>query len=163
MPTFLKIDHRILKSSEWKMSTYEQKGKWLGYYQQCLKSKGRHVKDEHEEACRLYRGSRWGLEVNMFPRFSKVAEEDVEAIYEAYPRKVGRGAALLSIRKACVEHGAEMIMEKVKLYAKAREGEEKFFTPHAQTWMNQQRYLDDPEEWAVKKPEEEIRDNKFNI
>jgi len=68
-------------------------------------------------------------------------------IYEAYPRKVGRGAATRAIARALRMVSADELLEAVREYSLAREGQERQYTPHCATWMNQERWADDREEW----------------
>ncbi len=71
-----------------------------------------------------------------------------EDIYGSYPRKVGKPAALQAIRRAVVEHGADFIEERTKLFATTCNAETRFI-PHPATWFNQQRYADDPATWRT--------------
>lgn len=86
---------------------------------------------------------------------SPKAEASAQAItvYEAYPIKVGRGAALPKIEIAIRTHGFEKILEATKAYAEAtatwRESDREYI-PNPATWFNQQRYLDDRREWFKK-------------
>lgn len=84
-------------------------------------------------------------------------KSSIEEIYALYPRKVGKRAALLSIEKALrrVAHEtwiadgreAEFIKDRVREFASSPAGNRGLLTPHATTWFNQSRYLDDPKEW----------------
>jgi hypothetical protein len=72
------------------------------------------------------------------------------AIYEAYPRKVGRPAALNKIVKAMgkINHAELLIRTQAYASAVAEWPEsEKIFIPHPATWFNQERYNDDPVTW----------------
>ena len=82
----------------------------------------------------------------------------LEEIYHAYPRHVGKEAALKSIRKALVRiapRDAEWLMDRVKAYAESRRGQDEQFTPHPGTWFNEGRYDDDAlkpkakQEWVL--------------
>lgn len=92
------------------------------------------------------------------------AEATAEMVYEAYPRHVGRKAALLAIKRAAKDdskgtlntargHGAftfEHLLERARAYAEAVTKwpeRDRPFIPHPATWFNQGRYLDDPKEW----------------
>jgi hypothetical protein len=89
--------------------------------------------------------------------------QQAEAIYAAYPRKVGKPAALKAINatikleslKQDLGLSYQQLLEKTRLYARARaqaiskNHEESKFTPHPATWFNQQRYMDDPIEWGI--------------
>ena len=76
-------------------------------------------------------------------------------IYEAYPRHIGRIAALKAIGKAVREMARTMgetlaretIMRATVRFACSEAGQRGQFTPHPATWFNQGRYLDDPQEW----------------
>jgi len=71
-----------------------------------------------------------------------------EIIYEAYPRKVARPAAIQAIRRALQAKSFDWLLERVQKYAACVEGSSKKFIPHPATWFNQARYDDDPKEWA---------------
>ena len=73
--------------------------------------------------------------------------DDCLTIFHAYPRLVARGAALRAIAKALKAVPFAELLEAVREYARAREGQERQYTPHCSTWMNQERYADDREEW----------------
>ena len=68
-------------------------------------------------------------------------------IYAAYPRKVGRGAAIKAISKALKIVPFDELLEAVEMYARSRDGQERQFTPHPSTWFNQERWTDDRSEW----------------
>lgn len=88
-----------------------------------------------------------------------------EQIYAAYPRKVGRRAALTAITRAIDrqtnhiraalyrERATQEILGLTEAFAAAVARwpkEEQKFVPHPATWYNQERYLDDPGEWNGK-------------
>jgi len=97
-------------------------------------------------------------------RTSHIPESEVESIYEAYPRKVGRPNALKAIRKALKlesakkEHGlsSKAFLEKTKLWATAceqriaKDPEAAQYIKHPATWFNQQCYLEPATEWGIK-------------
>ena len=76
------------------------------------------------------------------------AAHQAEMIYEAYPRKVARPAAIQAIRRALQAKSFDWLLGQVERYAEAVEGQSKKFVPHPATWFNQARYDDDPKEWA---------------
>lgn len=91
------------------------------------------------------------------------AKPTPEAIYEAYPRKVGRKAAIDAINRAIERHKAEegttpatpYLLDRTTAFAAAVAGwpaDERNFVPHPATWFNQGRYDDDPKEWLRGKP-----------
>lgn len=75
------------------------------------------------------------------------SQQDIEAIYAEYPRKVGKGAALKAIALACKKHDPEWLIERVRTYAASPAGQAGQFTPHPSTWFNQERFNDDEAEW----------------
>ncbi|MDG5767379.1 hypothetical protein QA596_07880 [Balneolales bacterium ANBcel1] len=80
---------------------------------------------------------------------SKLKHDQNNRIYEAYPRKVGKKAALKKIEAALKELDADTLYEKTRQFASAVDGKNKKFIPHPSTWFGQGRYLDDPSEWQV--------------
>lgn len=75
------------------------------------------------------------------------------SIYSVYPRKVGRAKALTEIKKALSKVEFTELIQKVKLYAGARDGQPIKYTPHPATWFSQERYADDPAGWTESEPE----------
>lgn len=79
-----------------------------------------------------------------------------EAIYQAYPRKVAKAAALRSILQCLKKKkggGPEGLLAAVEAYAAAVAGwpeSEVEFVPHPATWFNGGRFEDDPAEWERK-------------
>lgn len=74
--------------------------------------------------------------------------DKVESIYKEYPRKIAKQDALKAINKALKERTFEFLLEKTKLYYKAREGQDSQFTPYPASWFNAGHYDDDPKEWV---------------
>ena len=78
-------------------------------------------------------------------------------IYLAYPRHVAKIAALKAIARAVRELGRavgeqearQTIYEATRSFADSPAGNKGLYTPHCSTWMNQGRYLDDPQEWYL--------------
>lgn len=83
-------------------------------------------------------------------------------IYQLYPRKVGKRAALAAIDKAISRikgtmggglfesQAIEYLTERVRLYAHVVSGwprSDRAFIPHPATWFNQDRFDDDDREW----------------
>jgi hypothetical protein len=85
--------------------------------------------------------------------------EQISAIYDNFPRKVGKIAALKAIQKAVTylvkQEGITPIEARRKLYkatllyARSPVGQnpDKTLVPHPATWFNRGSYLDDPQEW----------------
>lgn len=83
----------------------------------------------------------------------------LDRMYDAYPRKVGRAAALKSIKKALnriakggysAEQSIEFLLDRVACFAASPAGQKGQYTPHPSTWFNQDRFLDDEQEWQAK-------------
>lgn len=70
-----------------------------------------------------------------------------EQVYELYPLKVAKAAALKAIRKALETQKLDFLLERTALFAKVRNGNLDF-CPHPSTWFHQERYNDDPAAWA---------------
>lgn len=71
-----------------------------------------------------------------------------EEVYRAYPRKVGKPAAIKAIERAIKTHGLELVMAGTKAFTAASADTEPHFIPYPQKFYNQERYLN---EW--KKPQ----------
>lgn len=95
-------------------------------------------------------------------RRSKIAKRDsdppgFDAFWSACPRKVGKGAAKKSYRAALGKTDADTLIRTMSRHAKlwARNGTEERFVPHPATWLNHERWNDEP---ARKKPPDEWQD-----
>jgi hypothetical protein len=64
-----------------------------------------------------------------------------ERFWKPYPRKVGKGAALKAWRTACKTADPEQIIAGLTRF---RWPDDHKFTPHPATWLNAQRWLDEP-------------------
>ena len=78
------------------------------------------------------------------------ASENFDTFWSIYPRKKGKAEAKLAFNKALKKTGAETILSGVKIYALEREGQEMEFTAWASTWLNQERWEDEPDTQTVK-------------
>ena len=87
------------------------------------------------------------------------SNDQIETIYQAYPRKVAHAPALKAIRKALegIEKSSksspgevfEWLLWTVRAYASSAAGQRQTGTdyrPHPATWFNAERYFDDPQE-----------------
>ncbi len=80
-------------------------------------------------------------------------DDAAERIYNFYPRRVAKQAAIKAITKAIAENGVSSIETATKAYAKAVASypeDDKKFIPHPATWFNRGSYEDDPSEWERK-------------
>jgi hypothetical protein len=73
-------------------------------------------------------------------------ENQAEEIYQAYPLKVGKPAALKAIQRALTKEPFEALLAKTLRFAAAK-GTDLAYCPHPSTWFNQDRYNDDPATW----------------
>jgi len=74
------------------------------------------------------------------------------SIYAAYPKKVGRAAAIKAI-KAAIKAGVDpaRLLERTEAYAAAVKqwpASEQQYIPHPATWYNHGRWDDDPAAWV---------------
>lgn len=90
-------------------------------------------------------------------------QNDVAEIYNLYPRKVGKNAALKAINNALDrlrkgEGGEPMgratatafLIERTKIFAESEAGNKGVYTPYPASFYNAARYLDDKSEWGIK-------------
>ena len=94
-------------------------------------------------------------------------DQYLRAIYNAYPRHVGKREALKAFDRALYRlefeeksdipeafwkmadglKPADYLLEMVRIYASSPAGKKGNFTPHPSTWANQSRYFDDVMDW----------------
>jgi hypothetical protein len=70
-----------------------------------------------------------------------------EKIYNLYPKKVGKDAALKAIKKALAAVDANTLERIVTEYAESQRGADMQFIPNPSTWFNQGRWQDDQSTW----------------
>jgi len=104
----------------------------------------------------------------------------VEEIYQLYPRKVGKRAALKAISYALTrlhdgeagiplnwDQAADALKKVTAIFSQSPAGNSARFTPHTATWFNRSSYLDDRKEWfnneIPSKTELRIRKNRAAI
>ena len=86
-------------------------------------------------------------------------QDSALAIYQAYPRKVGKLAALKAIEKALKVSDSASILAGVQRFAaqvKAERTEDRFI-PHPSTWFNAGRWLDETKDSKIAKQAELAR------
>ena len=76
-----------------------------------------------------------------------VITPEIEALYQAYPRHVGKQGAFKAIAKALISCSFAALMPKVVAFAASPAGRAGQYTPHPATWFNAGRWEDDPETW----------------
>ena len=67
------------------------------------------------------------------------------AVYQAYPRKKGKLAALKAIEKAAKSTPIAELLERTKTYAKQCVDKDPQFIPFPATWFNAGSYMDEPD------------------
>ena len=73
-------------------------------------------------------------------------------IYQAYPRKVSKPAAMKAIRRALTRVKAERLLDRTRAYARVwaqAPANRKRFIPYPATWFNQEQYNDSESEWLT--------------
>ncbi len=94
------------------------------------------------------------------------SSSQADEIYAAYPKKVGRPAALRAIRRALAKHAFDFLLERTRLFAQTCNSPTEFI-PFPSTWFNQERFNDNPSTWRRtggsngKPPPAIIRPDKF--
>lgn len=68
-----------------------------------------------------------------------------EEWWSIYPRKIGKGAAKKSYKKAIKKISHSDLIVITNRYQKGVSGTDKQFIPHPATWLNQERWSDEPE------------------
>jgi hypothetical protein len=71
--------------------------------------------------------------------------------YAAYPRKVAKGTAAKAYAKAAAVVGHEKLLNAAQAFAQSEVAHTEF-CPYPATWLNSERYDDDPAEWNRHKP-----------
>lgn len=95
---------------------------------------------------------------NKTPNGVSVTSLEVEAIYQAYPIKVGKGRAIKEIAKALKKIPFDDLLRAVKEFAESDAGKAGEFTPHPSTWFHQERWLDDRNSWKSIGRQQRTRD-----
>ncbi len=72
----------------------------------------------------------------------KILEDNINEIYKAYPKKVGKVKALPAIKKALTKIPFNDLLPIVVLFAKYRKSEDPQYTPHPASWFNGERWND---------------------
>lgn len=91
------------------------------------------------------------------PKTTVNLQESAVQIYQAYPRKVSRPAALKEIKaaiKRMQSRDAEadavaFLLERTQLFAQSAAGNKGRYTPYPTNWFRDERYLDDEQEWGA--------------
>ena len=73
-----------------------------------------------------------------------------EDIYQSYPRKIGKTAAIKAIKTILKDYPALSLLTQTKAFAEAVKSwpeRDKTYIPFPATWFNRGSYMDDPKEW----------------
>lgn len=73
----------------------------------------------------------------------KRKKDDFVHFWNAYPRKVGKGAAYKAWEKAVDKVEPETIIAKIQQWKSSVDFPDPDFIPHASTWLNQERWHDE--------------------
>jgi hypothetical protein len=77
-------------------------------------------------------------------RETRVEDGQFEAFWNVYPRKVARGAAVLSWTRALKLAEPATIIAAAERYAGERAGKDPTYTKHPATWLNHGCWTDEP-------------------
>jgi hypothetical protein len=80
--------------------------------------------------------------------------DEIQMIYQAYPKKVGKAEAHKAIENALIKSKEadplQYLLEATRAFAKSPAGNKGQFTPYPATWFNGRHYEDDRAEWQEK-------------
>jgi hypothetical protein len=94
------------------------------------------------------------------PQPASGVHADALMIYDAYPRKQGKQAALKTIVKVLKNVPMNRLLDRTNAFAEAVKSwspNEQQFIPHPATWFNRGSYDDDPETWVRREHSNERR------
>lgn len=101
------------------------------------------------------------VEENIYPPISplggiekmKITEpsysEEFTSFWNAYPRKIGKGAAWKIFQKSGATKNLECVLKSIEAFKKTRQWQDTQFIPHPATWLNQRRWEDEPEKSGI--------------
>lgn len=77
-------------------------------------------------------------------------DRQIEALWAAYPRKVGKGQARRAMVAALKVATFDVLLAAVEEYREAKLDEDMQYIPHPATWFNGRRWEDDRSDWRVR-------------
>lgn len=83
---------------------------------------------------------------------SSEADASFQTFYETYPRRESRGAALKAYRAALKKTDAATILAATRAFRTKRAGQDPKFTPLPATWLNAEKWDDEPPRAIVRAP-----------
>jgi DNA-binding MarR family transcriptional regulator len=66
-----------------------------------------------------------------------------EDFWQVYPKKVGKGQARIAFRSAIKKATKDELISSAQAFAQQHAATDKQFVPHASTWLNGERWLDE--------------------
>lgn len=78
------------------------------------------------------------------PKEVKDSDLSFDEFWEMVPRKVGKGAARKAWKSALKKAGKEEIISGMSRYCEEQEGKDPKFIAHPATWLNAERWSDEP-------------------
>lgn len=73
-----------------------------------------------------------------------IIQHHFDTFWAVYPRKIGKGQARTAFQKALKKARPADIMAGCERYAQERAGQDPAYTAHPSTWLNGERWLDEP-------------------
>ena len=80
---------------------------------------------------------------NLSENLSITINHDFEEFWSVYPRKVGKGQARNAFKSAMKKATKDELVAAVNRFAEEQRSNEQQFIPHATTWLNGERWLDE--------------------
>jgi hypothetical protein len=80
---------------------------------------------------------------------------EFDEFWSIYPRKEGKGVCKKKFNRIAITVDPEIIISAAHIYALRRKGEDPKYTAHPITWLNQERYLDEPNQPLEQKTPEQ--------
>lgn len=74
-----------------------------------------------------------------------VADDGFDDFWSVYPRRIGKGKARVKWKQSLKKTDAATIIDGARKYAEQRAGEEPKYTAHPASWLNAERWLDEPD------------------
>lgn len=83
---------------------------------------------------------------NNLGNINNINAQMFDEFWKAYPKKMAKGQAKKAWAKAFLLDHPQEIIDAAKRYAKSQEGKDKQFIPYPASWLNAERWKDEPEE-----------------
>ena len=96
------------------------------------------------------------------PQAGVAVSKGFDEWYEAYPRKVGKGAARMKYAAALKRTDGATLLAGAKRAAKQYAKTDPKYTPHPATWLHQERWLDE-EQRPAKTRDQQAEDDLYAL